>query len=237
MSYVTVTAKQLKNRKRRAKIAKITLLILAVLLTGIYITLGVIYNGGKFTITLDPNFSNESGIVIYDNKNNVHKTNKLYAENIEFIDNISIKWLKENIDTEKDGSHNGQNYMAYTFYIEHDGTQTMNYWMEFIIDDATRDVDEAIRVIVYQNGERTVYAKKNSLTKEAEKDTTKFYSDDIAILRQRKDFKPKDIDRYTIVIFLEGDDPDCIDKLIGGEIKMHLDIREEHIEQKKSKKK
>ena len=34
------------------------------------------------------------------------------------------------------------------------------------------------------------------------------------------------------MIWLEGDDPDCVDALIGGEIKMHMDIREEHIEQK-----
>ena len=34
---------------------------------------------------------------------------------------------------------------------------------------------------------------------------------------------------FTIVIYLEGDDPDCIDSLIGGEMKMHMDITEEHI--------
>ncbi len=236
MSVVTVTAKQLKNRKKRAKIAKISLLVLIVILTITYLILGVIYNGGKFTITLDPNFSTESGIVMYDNKNNGHTTNRLYAENIEFMDNISIKWLKENIDTEKDGSHNGQNYMAYTFYLENRGKEVMNYWVECVIDDATRNVDEAIRVIIYLNGEKTVYAKKNLLTGKNEPNTTKFYSDDLAVLRQRKDFKPKDVDRYTVVVFLEGDDPDCVDKLIGGEIKMHLDIREEHIEQKKKKK-
>ena len=41
--------------------------------------------------------------------------------------------------------------------------------------------------------------------------------------------KSGDIDKFTIVIFLEGDDPDCTDELIGGEMKMHMDITEEHI--------
>ena len=45
--------------------------------------------------------------------------------------------------------------------------------------------------------------------------------------------KPGDVDKYTIVIFLEGDDPDCLNNLIGGEIKMHMDITEEHIEENK----
>ena len=51
------------------------------------------------------------------------------------------------------------------------------------------------------------------------------------ILEQIKDFKPLDLDRYTIVVWLEGDDPDCTDPLIGGELKMHMVITEEHIEQ------
>ena len=46
---------------------------------------------------------------------------------------------------------------------------------------------------------------------------------------------PGDIDKFTIVIWLEGDDPDCLNNLIGGEIKMHMDIYEEHIDEDKLK--
>ena len=45
----------------------------------------------------------------------------------------------------------------------------------------------------------------------------------------RQDFNPGDIDRFTIVIFIEGDDPDCTNALLGGELKMHMEITEEHI--------
>ena len=41
--------------------------------------------------------------------------------------------------------------------------------------------------------------------------------------------KPGKKDRFTIVIWIEGDDPECNNALLGGEIKMHMDIREEHI--------
>jgi len=51
------------------------------------------------------------------------------------------------------------------------------------------------------------------------------------MVKGRKDFKPNDIDKFTIVIYLEGDDPDCKDELIGGEMKMHMEITEEHIKQ------
>jgi hypothetical protein len=51
------------------------------------------------------------------------------------------------------------------------------------------------------------------------------------ILEKVEDFKPDDLDKYTIVVWIEGDDPDCQDALIGGEIKMHMKITEEHKEQ------
>ena len=232
MSNIVVTADKLKKRKKKFKIARLLILFLIILLTILYFILGIIYNGGRFTITLDNNFSLESGITLYESLNNKSKTTKLYANNMDFMDNISIKWLNTNIDNEKDGAHNGDNYIAYTFYIANEGKEVLNYWSELYIDDVIRHVDEAIRIIIYQNGERTVYAKKNSVTGKAEEGTEMFYRDELPVLRNRKNFKPGDIDKYTIVIFLEGDDPDCVNDLIGGEIKMHLDIREEHIEQK-----
>ena len=233
---VKVTAKKLKNRKKRAKIGKIVLISLIVLFTILYIILGVIYNGGRFTVTLDPNFSIKSGIVMYENKDRKDKKNRLYAKEIDFMDNISIDWINPNVDNEGDGSHNGQNYIAYTFYLENEGPEVMNYWMEGAIDDVIRNVDEAVRIMVFLNGEKKIYAKKNSLTGKAEEGTEMFYSNELPILRQRTNFKPGDIDKYTIVIWIEGDDPDCVDALIGGEIKMHVDFKEEHIEQEENKK-
>ena len=233
---VKVTAKKLKNRKKFAKIAKIVLIVLIVLLTLAYFVLGIVYNGGRFTVTLDPNFSLKSGIVMYESKETKDKKNRLYAKDIDFMDNISIDWISADVDNEGDGAHNGPNYIAYTFYLENQGPEVMNYWMEATIDDVIKNVDEAIRIMVILNGEKVVYAKPMLLTGEAEKDTEKFYSDKYPVLRERKDFKPGDIDKYTIVIWLEGDDPDCVDAILGGEIKMHVDFREEHIEQEENKK-
>lgn len=234
MSEIKVTAKKLDKRKKRIKITKIVLLILLVLFVITYIILGVIYNGGRFTVTLDPNFSLESGITLYESLNNKSKTNKLYAADIDFMDNIALEWIPATVDSSSEGGpHNGENYIAYTFYIANEGKEVLNYWQEIYIDDVIKGVDEAVRIVVYQNGERTVYAKKNHLTKETEPNTEPFYSESLPVLRGRKDFKPGDIDKYTIVIFIEGNDPDCVNELLGGEIKMHMDIREEHKEQKK----
>lgn len=229
---IVITADKLKRRKKYSKVSKIVVLILLILLTVTYFILGVIYNGGRFTVTLDNSFALDSGIVLYDSLERKDAKKKLYADSIDFMDNISYDWIPKDIDSIGDGGHNGDNYIAYTFYIENQGTEVIHYWYNIYIDDVIKNVDEAVRIMVFQNGEKKIYAKVNSVTKEAEKDTIEFYSNEVPVLEGRYDFAPGDVDKYTIVVWIEGDDPDCVNALIGGEIKMHMEITEEHIEQK-----
>mgnify|MGYP001143410579 CR=1 FL=1 len=105
----------------------------------------------------------------------------------------------------------------------------ITYWAELVIDDVIRDADEAVRIMVFRNGEKKIYAKRNS-NGEPEPDTIPFYSDQYVYIEPRENFYPNDVDRYTIVVWVEGDDPDCINDIIGGEMKMHLEINEEHVQ-------
>lgn len=229
-SEVKVTANQIKKRKKRYFIVKLIILNLLLLLSIIFILLSIIYSTNRFTISLDSELETENGIVIYEDIEEKAHQRKLFANTIDNMDNISIDWLPQDIHASAlGGSHNGDNYIAYTFYIENQGEVGINYWYEIKVDDVIKDVDEAIRVIVYLNDEKEVYAKLNSDTKLAEKDTTPFYKDDVVVLKNRDDFNVGDIDKFTIVIFLEGDDPECLNNIIGGEIKMHMEIREEHL--------
>ena len=228
---VKLNSEKIKLREQKIKHIKLGVLIIILFLTILYFLLSIAYEGGNFTVSLDENFAKKSGIVMYESKENKEDKRVLKAEQAEYIDNISVKWLPENIDNEAEGSHNGDNYLAYTFYLENKGSENINYWYEILIDDVIKNVDRAIRVMVYRNGERTIYAKANETTREAEEGTEKFYSDKEVLVEGRKDFKPGDVDKFTIVIYIEGDDPDCIDALIGGEMKMHMEITEEHIKQ------
>ena len=233
---VLVTAKGIKRRKKIKKIAFIVFCFLFAFLTVTFIILSIIYNGGKFTISLDSNDDLTTSLALFDSMEYKEVKRKLYADEIDFMDNISVKWLPEDIDgDDKEGSHNGDNYIAYTFYLGNTGVQTINYWYEVVIDDVIKNVDEAVRIMIIRNGERTIYAKKNADTKKEEDGTKAFYDNEIssqehiAVLEEVKNFKPLDIDRFTIVVWLEGDDPDCVNAIIGGEIKMHMNIREEHL--------
>ena len=228
---VIFTAEKVRKRKQFGRIIKISLLALLFFLVVIYIILQIIYKQGRFTVTLDSNELLESGIAIYERIEDPVGKRKLEAAELEFMDNISQKWLPENI-TEGEGSHNGDNYIAYSFYIENQGNEVLHYWYEMELKDVIKNVDEAVRIMIYRNDEKTVYAKVNPLSGQPEKDTEAFRDDSIIILKQRQDFKPNERDKFTIVIWLEGDDPECVDSIIGGELKLQMNITEEHIRKK-----
>jgi len=234
-SEVEVKAQKIYKREVFKKIVKITFLFLLIVTSIIYLVLYVVYAGGRFTVTLDKNLSNRKNVFLSESGKPSGKTRELGAETIDYMDNISINWLPDNIDNEGTGAHNGDNYIAYTFYVINSGKENVHYWYEIDIDDTILQVDEAIRIMIIRNGEKTVYAKKNKVTGKAEEGTKKFVSKSIAILEQRKNFKPNAKDRFTIVVWIEGDDPECKNDLLGGEIKMHMDITEEHVDEKKIK--
>ena len=226
------------RKKRIRKVAKIALTIIILFLINLYIILQLIYKGENFTVTLDSEYDRERGLVIYESQEDKRERTYLKSADIDFFTDMCIDWLPGQIDEEGDGSHNGEHYIAYTFYAENMGQDPINYWARIDIDDVIKDVDDAIRVMVIKNDEQTVYAKigedGNSEREPHDiryypRDTVPFNTDTIVMLNHVEDFKVGDIDKYTIVIWVEGDDPECLNNLIGGEIKMHMTLTEEHI--------
>ena len=232
---VVLTAQKVKKRKKTEKIVLISLLALLLFLVIAYFILNIVYNEGSFTISMDKNTYLESNLVMYESLNDRSSVYSLSTSKIAFMDNISIKWLPDNINNEAEGAHNGENYIAYTFYLENQGEETINYWYSITIDDIIKNVDDAVRIMIFVNDDQVVYAKKSAITGEPEPDTTPFRDDDeTIILEKREGMNPKDIDKITIVIWLEGDDPECVNAILGGEMKMHMDINEEHVEERKN---
>ena len=226
---VVNSAKKLARKETRNRVLKIILVIIVLFLINLYIVLRLMYIGENFTVTLDSEYGRESGLVVYEDPNDIKIRTYLKSEPINYFTDISVNWLPQNVDNEGNGSHNGQNYIAYTFYASNKGQDTINYWATIEIEDVIKNVDEAIRVMVIKNGERTIYAKKNKSTGNAENNTQPFYSDNVIMLEKNENFQVDSEDKYTIVIWVEGDDPDCTDELIGGEIKMNMRLTEEHI--------
>ena len=140
---------------------------------------------------------------------------------IEIDRPLQSRGIVTDLDTSKDGEHNGKNYVAYTFYCKNEGEAEVDYKATLDISGVAKSADEACRVMVYKNGEPTVYAKgKYDNRDEAEKDTVKFLDDKTVMSTTTENFKPDNVDKYTVVVWIEGADPECVDEIRDGWVRM-----------------
>lgn len=183
---------------------------------------------GSFTVKFIPSDS-ESGVAISlsETESFEDPTVMLNADGAVNMTNISGHWLPAGLDS-VDGSHNGENYIAYTFYAKNTGSEACVLKEEFKIESAVKGADAAIRVRIYKNGRETTYAKM-SAEGIPEYGTTPFVSDTVAYSGTTERFETEQINKYTLVIWLEGDDPECLDNIKGGNVKMSMNFTVEEI--------
>lgn len=179
-------------------------------------------NMGNFTINLNRLELFRRGVAIADNSQFEGATARLTAEAVSDGTNIAADDLPNNLD-EIDGSHNGKNYVAYTFYIRNAGKEDLSYNAKLKIASASKGVEKAARVRVYRNGEATTYAAP-AANGGNEAGCENFESDEVVCHLTNDAFKVGYVDKYTVVIWLDGDDPECIDNIIGGAVEFAMDF-------------
>ena len=226
---VKLSASKVKQEKKTNKIFRIVLILVVLILLILYFVIGIIYNRGNFSITLDKDLYFESGLMIYDDPEYKVYRSELLAPAPDTFDSMSYKWLPDNLGEEKLGTHNGDNYLAYTFLIENTGDKEVNYISRVVIEDVIKNVDEAVRIRVYKGSEYVTYAKLSNKG-EPEEGTVSFLEDKIVMEEHINNFKPGDINKYTVVMWIEGTDPDCTDNILGGEFKAYMNFSSEDAE-------
>ena len=178
---------------------------------------------GNFTINLNRLELYRRGISISETGEFDDATAKLTANSVKDATNISIEDLPEDVDGVERGSHNGKNYMAYTYYVRNAGKEDLGYIAKITLDSCAKGAEKAVRVAVWKNGERIVYAAP-AKSGDTENGCENFESDEIVCSYHEKDFLVGNVDRYTIVIWMEGDDPECVDAIIGGSVQFSMYI-------------
>ena len=185
----------------------------------------------------------------------------------DVVDNtpcISITWIDEDVD-KIDGSHNGKDYFAYTFYIENAGEIPASYAYELKINSQSQNVREAAWIMLFVDGKMSFFADATEggepQTLPARDDNTRGYrnppfmkeamfaekqfelipndinetdyyrlvalpfeSESIVTSGTVANVEPGKVHKYTVVLWLEGDDPDCTDELIGGHLGLEFNF-------------
>ena len=253
-------AKQVRWKRR----AGITLVVLLLVLFLIWIMTWLLTTIGDLVITVDSGAA-KKGISISEHENGEGSTFKLSANMVNEVTNITYDWLPATLDLEAEGSHNGRNYLAYTFYLTNNGKETLNYQSMLQSVKAAKDADEACRVMIYKNGEPEVFAKENrgltsadgspepfekifkkeipanytpptaeeieAAAKEPQNKELVNHTDEEIVIQPFVDSKtvfnteveglaPGQTDKYTIVMWIEGEDPECLDVIRDGYVKL-----------------
>ena len=215
------TATEVKNYRVRKKIL-ISALICLLLVIGILYAVAALYEKtGSFTVSVDKYEMTKYGLTLSEHRDMSHNSSQLNAKISEEMTNIAGETIPSNVDT-IDGEHNGTDYIAYTFYLQNAGEVEVAYDSQINVSDITQSLDEAIRIRLYVDGNPTTYAKTRSDGGGPEPRTTEFYSASVVAKDRIDKLAPGEVTKFTVVIWIEGNDPDCIDWLIGGKLKLDM---------------
>ncbi len=217
------TAKEVKRYRMIMRIVPIAMGCTALALTVLYAFTALYGQYGAFTVSVNKFDNVKYALSLSETPQFYESASKLNSKASEEITNIDGTTLPSDID-QINGEHNGRNYVAYTFHCKNAGEETVTYEYQVFITNMTYDIEKAVRVRLYVDGIPTTYARTASDGSGAEPGTVEFESESIIARGQIDDFAPNSQTKFTVVIWLEGNDPDCIDNIIGGEFKIDMSM-------------
>ncbi|MBO4501986.1 MAG: hypothetical protein J5760_07065 [Clostridia bacterium] len=219
------TAAEIKHYRTLTKILPVMAGFFAMLLIVVYVVT-ILYNKyGSFTVMVNKYDNVKYGLTLSETREFFDPRMRLNSKASEEITNISINDLPTNLDSDTGGikHHPGDNWVAYTFFCKNAGELTLDCEYQCYIVNMTKGIEEAVRVRIYRDGVPTDYAWVAS-DGNPEPGTVAFMTDTDIARGPINDFQPGDITRFTVVIWLEGDDPECVDDILGGQFKIDMSI-------------
>lgn len=210
-----------KSKRRKRLFGAILSGLIAILLV-MYIFSMLTTQWGDLVISISDH-ENGKTIMLSESASFDDAAVKLNGGTVKDVTNITKAWLPKGLDGKKNGQHNGDNYLAYTFYLKNTGTQDLDYNTTMTITGTSKSADEAVRIQIYKNGKESTFAKgKYNNRKLAETDATKWVNTDTVIQTKGSALKVGAVDKFTVVMWIEGNDPECVDAIRGGTIRSQM---------------
>jgi hypothetical protein len=224
---------EVKKKKLRNRI-----FTFGVIITGLLsITFAIItfygQNAGNFVMSMDYDAYNR-GIILSSDFDFTNPSPRLLTEPIEDARDMTYSWLKLDEVNQTDGNYvdPDYDYVAYTFYVKNDGFETVDITYHIRMTEINRNLDEAIRILVIEDGDETMYQKIDKVNAEGQlpyypeiMPDSKFFINDTIIARENfTKFEPGEIKKFSVIMWLEGYDPDTNDEILGGRIKLQMNF-------------
>lgn len=186
---------------------------------------------GSFTVDLNQDMYILKKIELSETIDFIEGSSRLNAESVKGVDPIGVRGyplrlpleVENALDDIHPGNNNGTNFLMYSFYIKNSGEATLSYTHTVYLEEHSRNIDAAIRIMVVkvsdvfgsQTKTTEVFAKvqgANNLNPgEPELGTTRFAGSKIITIQDTYNFKVDQIDQYIVVLWIHGEDIDCTD--------------------------
>ena len=241
------SAEDLHKYKTTKRVAIALFGLLAVLLVDAYLLVSLYNLFGSFTISVKKLEMVRYGLTLSESPTTDKQNSRLNAPALADSVESRADWIDgiKEIDS-TDGSHNGDNYFAYTFYCVNNSTDyLLTYSYSLVVKNVTLDLDEAIRIRLYVNGEEIgTYGKQEpdgstplrdyEWNRRLDETTGEYiydrspsnlinkYSGDTVVSGEIVDLAPGESTRFTVVMWIEGTDPECTDDKMGGNMRLDM---------------
>ena len=185
-------------------------------------------NAGNFVMSVDT-AARLRGITMSLDPEFETSTSRLLSDPIDAAKDVTYAWIKREEIVATPGNYVDidHDYVAYTFYVKNEGFETVDLSYYVRITDVYNNLDAAIRVLIIDDGVETLYMKEDTITKDYSKwmpEAEKFITTATVMRKVIPDFNPGEIRAFSIVVWLEGQDPDTTDEILGGMIKMTMNF-------------
>lgn len=204
---------------------------IAILVAIVYLVSVMYTRFGGFTVSVNKYQNLKYGLSLSETKDFSKPTSMLNCKATELITNIDGKTL-DNIDFGAvDGNNSGNNYLCYNFYLKNVGTESVSFEYSIIITNMTLGIEKAVRVRLitkYNNEDQVIrdYARAAGVDDVGnvipEENTIPFYTKNIIMEDSVENSTSNDIMKFTVVIWLEGNDLECVDDILGGEFQIDM---------------
>lgn len=206
-----------------------------------------------FTVSLRFRYG-EMALSLYDNSLLENPNSTIAAEPLERdLYRVTRYWFGhpehpdipsfQHIDSLGGGSNHGirnsvqSHFFAFTFYLKNHSNRSHNYEARINLIDADKNFDDSLRIVLIRDS--IAYGREGNqrvpivYAKEAATGGLDVYSDRVflqpdgnrgTIIFFNNIIAPQDLHRFTIIMYIEGWDPETTDYMLGGMIRLAMDF-------------
>ncbi len=200
-------------------------------------------NSGNFVMSVDED-AFKRGIAISDVASFETMNRWLTADPVEDVRDTTLEHIDlfEIVNAQGAYKETRSNYLAYTFFLRNVGNEATPVDYEVVIKNQSKNIAEAIRVMIIVDGEvaydengiryiecesKTMYQapdEKQVIYKDYLKDFVLFKTSDIICQERIFNIRPDQTKKISVIMWLEGEDPECIETLASAKIKISMNL-------------